>query len=252
MSANDQPTAQMTKSAFVMTWIVAGAVTFGLMGGIFVSALCWVDILYWNWVPALAPVIGGSVGGLIQWSVLRKWIPRCGWWIPASAAGAFVGLTLAVPIWAILTFILIGAFLPEGMDGWDFSFLELIPDFALYVMIAALFTLIIAIPGAAGGFVGGLLQWLVLWRSVPRSGRWIGISMLGWAIAGTVACFWFGVLLTLLPEFRVGFVVENIIASVTSTIAGALGGAASGAISGRYLTRLLPDDAWAPGRIRGA
>jgi hypothetical protein len=49
-------------------------------------------------VPSLAVVLGGAVGGSVQWLALRHWVTHAAWWIPVSS------LSWIVTTWTYLTF----------------------------------------------------------------------------------------------------------------------------------------------------
>src|SRR5512143_3297428 len=93
--------------------------------------------------------IAGILTGLLQYWLLRRYLPQMGWWVAATAAGWFLGVALAtVP----------------GLLHWTSPFSTL--DAALFVM----------------GFSIGLLQWLLLRRRVPRAGWWIAANIAGWGL----------------------------------------------------------------------
>ncbi|GAB4531541.1 MAG: hypothetical protein Kow0063_10930 [Anaerolineae bacterium] len=96
-------------------------------------------------LPELALFSVGLVTGILQWVVLRQYLPQAGWWVLASAAG-----------WA---------------GGWAL------------IGVAPLQPGILAEPllGAAVG----TLQWLVLRRQLRQAGWWIVISALSWTVALT-------------------------------------------------------------------
>lgn len=71
-----------------------------------------------NWIGAVLGFVGcGVVVGLAQWVVLRREIPRAGWWILATAASIVLGLAL---IWGLLGLVdfLSG---PDGIAAVDLS-----------------------------------------------------------------------------------------------------------------------------------
>ncbi len=100
------------------------------------------------------PMIGLSLGCL-QWLILRRYLPRMGWWIVATC----LGLLLAFGI----SFNLSGLAHSLGFEiDNDWSI--------LYTMVLL------------GGSIG-LLQWFVLRRYVSRAGWWIIASVAGWILA---------------------------------------------------------------------
>jgi hypothetical protein len=83
-------------------WVVASAA--GLAAGVAVLAVLFglsVGLLGEESGAGLAvgAAAGGAVAGAAQWLVLRRRVPRAGWWVPASAAGMaacvvlFLGVT---------------------------------------------------------------------------------------------------------------------------------------------------------------
>ena len=96
----------------------------------------------------LMAVLGAFVGAA-QWLVLRRRVPRAGWWIPATAAGLWAGTTLA--------FRLTGMRLP------------ILP-----------FQLLLG--GAVTGFILGLVQLLVLRPGRRGAAIWLLAGALGWLL----------------------------------------------------------------------
>jgi len=94
-------------------------------------------------------IVMGAIGGFAQWVVLRQRIPGAGWWILASAMGfaAVFGLSGAVP--------------------------SNNPATTGFIMAVAF------------GLVGGIPQWLILRRTVPRAGWWVLADILG-LLAGEI------------------------------------------------------------------
>jgi hypothetical protein len=80
--------------------------------------------------------------------LLRRYLPRMGWWIGATTLG-----------WFLATVIIL--FLTEGLTmnaNWFYFWI---------------------IPSLIGGSVG-FGQWLLLRRRVPRAGWWIPATIAGW------------------------------------------------------------------------
>jgi Tol biopolymer transport system component/streptogramin lyase len=97
----------------------------------------------------LLTIVGGSLLGLVQWLVLRRWIKRAGWWIAASIA-----------TWLLCGFSL---FIPRDSG-----------------IIAHL------VIGAIIGGLAGLPQWLVLNFSTRKAAWWILATAIGWALFTTI------------------------------------------------------------------
>jgi hypothetical protein len=54
--------------------------------------------------------LAGLIGGIVQWALIRRGIPRAGWWVLASGLGWAAGLGLTVSVGRALVWILAGAF----------------------------------------------------------------------------------------------------------------------------------------------
>ena len=90
--------------------------------------------------------------GLLQALLLRRWLPRIGWWVVATALGWSLGLFGTRVIYSATA-------------------LDVYP--VLFGLARALFT---------GGIIG-LAQWLVLRKRVPRAGWRILANVLGWGVS---------------------------------------------------------------------
>jgi len=101
--------------------------------------------------------LAGFFSGLLQFLLLRLFIPKAGWWILATALGWMVPF-------AILGILSI--FSPA--------------DWAVNTMITVPFLFSII-----GGALG-LAQWLVLKAQVSLAGWWILISGLAWGLTGLI------------------------------------------------------------------
>jgi hypothetical protein len=89
------------------------------------------------------PVLG-LLTGLLQYLLLRRYLPRMGGWIATTILG-----------WLLFAVVL----------GLSFLFSAILPSALAFVLI--------------GGSLG-LVQWLVLRRHVRRAALWILASVLGW------------------------------------------------------------------------
>src|SRR5215472_11215736 len=77
--------------SFWLQWVVATSVC-GAVGGVLISAC----------IGALGDlggnVVGNTASGLVagigQWLVLRQWLGRAGWWVPATAGGQLLAASL--------------------------------------------------------------------------------------------------------------------------------------------------------------
>lgn len=90
----------------------------------------------------------GLLTGAVQYAMLRRYLPRMGWWVAATLGGWLLGTLLAVLFTRL-----------PWMDAFNLAPLLLLM-------------------GAAIGFT----QWLVLRRRLPAAGWWIAASLLGWGV----------------------------------------------------------------------
>jgi hypothetical protein len=97
--------------------------------------------------------IMGLLTGIFQYGILRRYLPRMGWWVLATIGGWLLGMLLImIPGWL----------------NWTGGSLNL--DLAFIAM----------------GLAIGMGQWLVLRRRLPRAGWWIGANVAGWGLLGLV------------------------------------------------------------------
>jgi hypothetical protein len=91
----------------------------------------------------------GLLTGVLQYGLLRRYLPRMGWWVAATMGGWLLGACLTqIPGWL----------------GWTNPLFNL--DLTFLVM----------------GLSIGLGQWLLLRRRLPRSGWWVGANVAGWGL----------------------------------------------------------------------
>jgi len=108
--------------------------------------------------------IFGLLYGYLQYILLRRYFPRMGWWVPATAISLslmFLELELGQSIVSAL-----------GMD--PLSVLGVVIQFMLV------------------GGVLGTAQWLVLRSLLPNAVWWIPASMIGWGlvvVSGNIGAF---------------------------------------------------------------
>jgi len=120
----------------------------------------------------------GILMGVPQYGLLRNYLPRMGWWVPATAGGWLLGLVL----------ILLGLFKTlTYFWGAEKTYTSWAIDLA-FIMF---------------GLSIGFGQWLLLRRRLPRAGWWIGANVVGWGLVGlitgdTMGQFWL-IALGLLP-----------------------------------------------------
>ena len=93
--------------------------------------------------------IAGVLTGLLQYGLLRRYLPQMGWWVAATTGGWLLGAFVnVIPGWL----------------NWKNPFFNL--DAALVVM----------------GLSIGAVQWILLRQRLPRAGWWIGANVLGWGL----------------------------------------------------------------------
>jgi hypothetical protein len=101
-------------------------------------------------IPVLAALLG-----VFQWLVLRRRIPKSGWWIPATLAGLLGGIALVGGLMKAMVHF-------TGREwNWD-----TIPGQLLV--------------GGVIGFLLALVQLPILWRRIPGFALWPLASTLGW------------------------------------------------------------------------
>jgi len=104
----------------------------------------------------LLPMLGLLIG-LLQYLLLRRYLPRMVWWIPATVLG-----------WALP--LLLGL----ASVGW-------LPALAIDPVWSG------ALGFALIGASIGVCQWLVLRRRIHRATLWVLASILGWGMSGLVS-----------------------------------------------------------------
>ena len=107
------------------------------------------DYLYmYIFIPLIA-----LLTGVIQYGLLRRYLPRIGWWVFVTVGGWLLGVLLIVmPTWLY----------------WMNEFNNL--DVALILM----------------GLAIGVGQWLVLRHRLPRASWWIGANVMGWGLLALI------------------------------------------------------------------
>jgi hypothetical protein len=95
----------------------------------------------------------GLLAGFLQYLLLRRHLPRMGWWIAATTLGLLLGL-----VGGRLLFSTLYSTFDSMWSG-------------------------ILLTGVTGGSMG-LVQWLVLRRRVRHAAWWILANVLGWGIVG--------------------------------------------------------------------
>jgi hypothetical protein len=134
---------------FCMQWIAGNVLGF-------LISLYWLEVGERAALRGLEGAIGGTVIGLVQWLVLRRWCTQAGWWVLASTLG-----------WTVLGVSKLGAL------GW------VVPQ--THSELLRLFYGLV--DGMKMGAILGAGQWLVLRQCFTPARAWILVSILAWAIA---------------------------------------------------------------------
>ena len=100
---------------------------------------------------AVSAITLGATIGAAQWLVLRRQLPRTGWWILAT----LIGYSMPMAFGSLIS-------------GLEPPWLASLVNFIEF------------------GVVLGALQWLVLRGRIDHAGWWIAISIAGWAIAAAL------------------------------------------------------------------
>ena len=189
MNANQMTTGR----GYWLAWFLASAMGFGtgaLLGLYFAYGLFERDPFDIVMGLTLGTVMGVT-GGYFQWVVLRERIAGVGLWSLASALG--FGLAMGAVIAA-----------DTGEN-----------DAVTGILIASVF-----------GAAGGILQWLILRRKVPRAGWWLLANLLG-SLVGAIALPIAGIIMEA-GKWELGVMAFGLIF-----------GAVNGAITGATLVWLL-------------
>jgi hypothetical protein len=172
--------------AFALMWLIVSEVGKVAGGTIIINGRSHFTEDYLA-VPIFMPLLG-LITGLLQYPLLRRYLPRMGWWIGATTIG-----------WLLAPFTIF--FLVEGLS-----------------INAEWFTFWI-IPALIGGSVG-FMQWLVLRRRLARAGWWIPATMVGWlavrlaagpTLVGPLDIFYLTVLPALATAVTLGLLIRQTI-----------------------------------------
>jgi len=169
-----------TIAGFVMGGILGGGAGFiGLywLGIVFV----WIGLCPYNQGAIACFLLGavvaaaltlGSVVGVVQWWILRRFIRRSKWWILATALG-WSGVAVSMAVLAYTN-----PRTPVAKPDGTFS-QRAILDYAELIIFAVTGVLV------AAAFLG-LLQWLVLRLSVRSAIWWVLMNILVWLIGSAI------------------------------------------------------------------
>jgi hypothetical protein len=143
--AIDLNEAKVARNEFGMwlEWTLATAL--GMLVG-FVSSIALVNLLDLAFARLLVPLVAGSLIGLAQWVVLRKYLNEVVDWILAGGASWAVGYALGL--------LIINGLTGTGLDG-----------FIGYVLF---------------GIIVAIVQWPILRREIPNAWMWVAANVVGW------------------------------------------------------------------------
>lgn len=165
-SISSIPRAHNTDLKFWLTWVIASMAALLLSFVVLYALIIIAKVIS----PSINEdrVFGGlmfpiiaTILGVCQWFVLRKRIPKSGWWILATILGLVGGVALAVIAVQVFTQV-------AGLEEyWNNP-----------PAILMLFLLI--------GFFLGLAQLPILWRYFRNALLWLLASMIGWLFLGII------------------------------------------------------------------
>jgi serine/threonine protein kinase len=135
-------------------------------------------------------IIVGTMLGVGQWLVLRPYFRRAGWWILCNSLGLCLNGIISGFIWYFL-----------NARGWNSASWDALSELVSRSPV-------------------GLMQWLFLRKCAPRSGGWIIITAVSWAMAWILNGIW---------SYDKGWLA-----------AGAMVGATVGVITGSVLVMIMP------------
>ena len=142
--------------AGAITWVIVGQVENVVGGRVMINGRSRITedwLAGYIFVPALA-----LTTGLLQYLLLRRYLPRMGRWIGATTLGWLLAAVIGYA----------STFLPGRLLGTNINWLTLL-------MIALMAGLV------------SFMQWLALRRHVPRAGWWISATIVGWIAARLAA-----------------------------------------------------------------
>ena len=177
----------------ILGYFILGAVTIAVIrfapGGLLLGAV-------------VGP-LGMVVVALMQWFVLRGYIPAVRWlgWLLSTVLGQLVGMIMAV-----LVAVLLAPRIYLMLGGWQANIGGAV-EFATALVRGVIFGLVI-----------GFMQWLILRRYLQAAGWWVLAVTVAMAITSVISTLW-------LPDVgQEGFVALPLTMSVTGVIVGAITG----------------------------
>ncbi len=148
---------------FLLRWLVA--TTLGFSGGIAIA----------SGLPGMSAdleqglIVSGLLGAMTQAWVLKDYIAKSYWWIPFTMVGFLLGSGLSV----------------VALFGSMFLGIGIIGMASPGIAIPGIFGMAIAV--ALFGTGVGLVQWLLLGLHCSKSGGWVLVNTISWAVGGGAA-----------------------------------------------------------------
>lgn len=149
-------TALCVPAAFIVSLVILKMVT-GIVGSfIYVNGVRHITEDYLA-MYTLVPLMGLFIG-LVQYWLLRQYLPGMGGWVPLTIGGWLLGMLLV------------------ALPGWLHWMEAPLSDLALIFLLM--------------GFSIGLVQWLLLRKRLPQAGWWIAANLAGWGLLALVLSPW--------------------------------------------------------------
>jgi hypothetical protein len=149
-----------------LMWVIASTaavwVSFGVLFGLIIIATSiFPNINEDRMFGYIMFPVTAAILGVFQWLILRKWIPRSGWWILATIIGLVGGITLVGGADQALSHITGQAWIGDLRPG-------LLTEYLLIGLLLA------------------LAQLPILWRHFRGTIIWLLSSMIGWLVLGLI------------------------------------------------------------------
>lgn len=138
--------------AFVLDLIILKIITNFVGDFIYVNGVRHITEDYLS-MYTFVPIVG-LLTGLLQYGLLRRYLPHMGWWVLVTIGGWVLGALLIM--------------ISGWFKIWTYETFDI--DIALILM----------------GLFIGLGQWLLLRRRLPQAGWWVGANVLGWGLVGLI------------------------------------------------------------------
>ena len=134
--------------AFILDLIILRVITRFVGDFIYVNGVRHITEDYLS-TYTFVPIVGLLIG-VFQYGLLRRYLPRMGWWVLATVGSWVIGMLLILIL--------------NRLKIWPIESFDL--DLAFIIM----------------GLSIGIGQWLLLRRRLLRSGWWVGANIVGWGL----------------------------------------------------------------------